>query len=123
MCSTLPEEQDNARNSALPLLEQLLHETVESKRTGWVFEPMSLRQKVGRRYFGERLTAERVGKVLSEIGKAARVIVDEGNPRTGAGVKYASCHDLRRTFAVRLYDADMPPELLRKLMRHSDIRT
>ena len=31
--------------------------------------------------------------------------------------------DLRRTFAVRLRNANLPPELIRKLMRHSDIKT
>jgi hypothetical protein len=39
---------------------------------------------------------------LSKNGEGAGSIVDDGNPRTAIGVKYASCHDLRRTFAVRL---------------------
>ncbi len=49
--------------------------------------------------------------------------MDEGNARTKAPAKYASAHDLRRTFAIRLRNADLPPELIRKLMRHSDIKT
>ena len=62
---------------------------------------------------------------LSE--STAGMIVDEGNPRTGRGVKYASTHDLRRTFAVwlhlaRLHQSRIPPHLITKLMRHSDYR-
>ena len=62
---------------------------------------------------------------LSE--STAGMIVDEGNPRTGGGVKYASTHDLRRTFAVwlhlaRLHQSRIPPHLITKLMRHSDYR-
>ena len=49
-------------------------------------------------------------------------IVDEGDPRTGRGLKYASTHDLRRTFAVRLHQSRIPPHLITKLMRHSDYR-
>ena len=50
------------------------------------------------------------------------MIVDEENPRTGRGVKYASTHDLRRTFAVRLHQSQIPPHLITKLMRHSDYK-
>ena len=49
--------------------------------------------------------------------------MDEGDPRTGRGVKYASAHDLRRTFAVRLKRSGMPPDLIQQLMRHADFRT
>ena len=41
---------------------------------------------------------------------------------TGREVKYASTHDLRRTFAVRLHQSRIPPHLITKLMRHSDYR-
>jgi len=70
----------------------------------------------------DRPNPERVGKVVERIGKTAGVIVDEGDPRTGRGVKYASTHDLRRTFAVRLRQSRIPPHLITKLMRHSDYR-
>ena len=49
-------------------------------------------------------------------------IVGEEDPRTGRGVKYASTHDLRRTFAVRLHQSQIPPHLITKLMRHSDYK-
>ena len=70
-----------------------------------------------------RLTTRHVSRVISRIGKAAGVIVDEGDPRTGRGVKYASAHDLRHTFAVRLKRSGMPPDLIQQLMRHADFRT
>lgn len=74
-------------------------------------------------YRGERLTAERVGKIVSTIGEEAGIVVDDGDPKTGRPQKYASTHDLRRTFAQRLADAGLPPELTQKMMRHADIKT
>ena len=118
--------QKNRKSQEIPLcpwFESLLLETPEPLRTGWVFEPESLERKVGRRPRSDRLSAERVGKILVAIGKKSGVIVDDGNPRTGSPKKYASCHDFRRTFATNLYESELPPELIRKLMRHSDIRT
>lgn len=47
----------------------------------------------------------------------------KGNRKTGAPLKHATAHDRSRTFAVRLRNASKPPELIRKLMRHSDIKT
>ena len=67
----------------------------------------------------ERLAVDWVKRILSRIGKTAGVVVDEGDPRTGRGIKYASTHDLQRTFAVRLKRSGMPPDL----MRHADFRT
>ena len=60
--------------------------------------------------------------MVSRSGKAAGIIVEEGNPRTGRGVKYASTHDLRRTFAVRLHQSPIPPHWITRLMRHSDYK-
>ena len=88
-----------------------------------MFTPASLEPNVGRVPRNERVTTGRVGKIISKIGKKALIIVDEGNPRTGSPKKHASAHDLRRTFAQRLADSELPPELVRRLMRHADIRT
>jgi len=110
--------QKNKKSQEIPLcpwLEDLLDES--ESRTGWVFNPPALKGGC------ERLSTERVGKIISKIGRRAGIVVDEGNRRTGSGPKYASCHDLRRTFATKLYESDLPPELIRKLMRHADIRT
>ena len=118
--------QKNGKTEELPMvpwLEALLYETPEQERTGWVFEPGSLQLQHGRPEDRERPHTDWVGKIVSRIGKAAGIIVDEGNPRTGRGVKYASTHDLRRTFAVRLRQSSVPPHLIQKLMRHTDYRT
>ena len=107
----------------MPWFDELLQETPEGNRTGWVFEPVSLTVNQKQKTYTERLTTTHVGRVISRVGKAAGVIVDEGDPRTGRGVKYASAHDLRRTFAVRLKRSGMPPDLIQQLMRHADFRT
>jgi len=57
------------------------------------------------------------------IGERAGIIVDDGNARTGSAEKYASTHDLRRTFSQRLADSDLPTAMAAKLMRHADERT
>ena len=114
--------QKNRKKETIPLcpwLEDLLLETPKKLRTGWVFNPKSLQANYGRPS-PERLTAERVGKIVSKIGKAAGVIVDRSDK---GEIKYASLHDLRRTFAQNLADSDMPKELVKTLMRHADIRT
>ena len=56
-------------------------------------------------------------RIFADIGKQAAVIVDQS---TG---KYASCHDLRRTFAQWLVSAGVSPYDLGVLMRHKDIAT
>ena len=75
--------------------------------------------KLGLPSRGDRPHQEWVGKVVG-IGKAAGFIVDEGDPITGRGPKLASTHDLRCTFAVLERQAGIPPQLIRKLLRHSD---
>lgn len=117
--------QKNKRTQEIPLcpwLEDLLLETPPELRTGWVFNPESIQGLRGRRG-PARLSADRVGKIITKIGQRAGVIVDQGNPRTGSPVKFASLHDLRRTFAQRLADSNLEPKLVQRLMRHADIRT
>lgn len=57
-----------------------------------------------------------VSKLVSEIGSKAGVVV---NPKTR---KYASAHDLRRSFGQR-WAARVMPQILMQLMRHADIST
>jgi integrase len=73
-----------------PEFALMLKEVPVSQRKGFVF------RLNGRGHGGGRLKANAVSKIVSEIGKAAGVKVYT-NPRTGK-VKYASAHDLRRTF-------------------------
>jgi len=69
-----------------------------------------------------------VSAFVGRIGEAARIKVDErvkkdrqtGERRTV--VKYASAHDLRRSFGFRWSRRILPAEL-RELMRHADIQT
>ena len=57
---------------------------------------------------------------MAEIGKAANVKVN-ADMRTGK-VKYASAHDLRRSFGER-WAAKVMPQMLMLLMRHESIET
>ena len=82
-------------------------------RNGYVFKPKPLRQRYSR-----RLSAHRVGEVVSKIGQAAGIKVDQD----GSTVKYASAHDLRRSFGARWAMKVMPP-VLQELMRHESIQT
>lgn len=63
---------------------------------------------------------ERVSKTISRIGALAgiQVNVDARNGR----IKYASAHDLRRSFGERWARLVMP-QVLRELMRHESIET
>jgi integrase len=68
----------------------------------------------------KRLVTERVGKIISNIGEAANVKVHT-DPKTGK-VKFASAHDLRRSFGERWAPRVMP-QVLMELMRHETIET
>ena len=57
-----------------------------------------------------------ISKMLSEIGEASGIVVDE---KSG---KFASAHDLRRSFGERWMSRVMPA-VLQKLMRHASIET
>lgn len=109
-----------------PEFAELLLTVPESDRRGRVF-----------RLVGQAGTEARdlawVSAVICRIGKAARVKVDERtkrkpDPKAPGGaklvnvVKYASAHDLRRSFGFRWSRRILPAEL-RELMRHADIQT
>ena len=91
-----------------------LEETPANLRTGPVFRLNARRGHAG------RISAEQAGKVISEIGEAAGVKVWT-NPRNGQ-IKYASAHDLRRSFGTR-WALQVKPFCLQELMRHSNILT
>jgi site-specific recombinase XerD len=97
-----------------PEFAEFLEATPKNERTGRIFRPMAKRA-------GARLPlAHRVGELVSAIGKAAGVKVHT-DPRTGR-VKYASAHDLRRSFGER-WAARVMPQTLMELMRHESIET
>lgn len=83
----------------------------EGDRRGRVFRLLSKRGNAVR-------SLEEVSKTICAIGQTAGVVVDS------AKGKFASAHDLRRSFGLRW--ASRPyvlPQLLKELMRHADIST
>ncbi len=88
----------------------------EANRRGWVFRPLD---KLGAPHQRNRLV---IGPVVSAIGKSAGVIVNEKKRGDEVVRKYASAHDLRRSFGNRWAKRVMPA-VLRKLMRHATVQT
>ncbi len=105
----------------LPTLEAVLLETPKAQRFGWIFNPLSLQTKLGRKVRHQRPSAEWVSRILCRIGAKAGVIVQaakgEGKP------KFASAHDLRRSCAERLANAGVPEREVAKVLRHADVET
>ena len=116
------------RNRLLPLAPEfcrLLARVPMNKRRGRVFSvPQS---KTGR-----QLPCDEVSKVICEIGRKAGVKVrskvkSKIDPATGERrpvevVKFASAHDLRRSFGER-WSERVLPKVLMELMRHESIGT
>ena len=71
----------------------------------------------------ERMTKERVGRIIAMIGKKADIVVQLEDPRTHQRTKYASAHDIRRGLAQRLINAGVSAETLKVVMRHTDFAT
>ena len=70
---------------------------------------------------GHMETTHRLSRIISNAGKAARVLVKaDGGPR--GKPKYASAHDLRRTF-VTFWLSRLTIAEVRKLSRHSSVET
>ena len=104
------------RSRVLPMapeFAEFLRQTADNKRHGYVFAPLPRRQR-----YGDRLSAEHIGRVVTAIGKAANVKVSA----TATKVKYASAHDLRRSFGER-WSSRVLPQILMELMRHESIAT
>lgn len=87
--------------------------TPEAERTGYVFNP------VAERVHADRLTPLRVCHIVSKIGRKAGVKV---MTKADGGVKYASAHDLRRSFGER-WSSRVMPQVLMELMRHESMET
>lgn len=118
--------QKNETEEEIPLLpdfEKLLLETPEDQRHGWVFNPQPLTLSKARAQQHARPDVQWVGKIVSRIGKAAGVIVEEGDEKVGRPRKFASAHDLRRSCAERLMWAGIPPTTICRIMRHASWET
>ena len=92
-----------------PDFAEFLLETPDDQRTGPVFKLDGLQT-------GRPMTPKRIGRVVSAIGKKAGVVVNK------ADGKYASAHDLRRSFGTR-WSSKVKPATLQLLMRHKAIET
>lgn len=108
-----------------PEFAQFLEAVPDLQRGGYVFAPKAQRRP-------GRLGEQRVGRIISEIGHRAGVVV---SPQRGIAAtddrpasadfkpaKYASAHDLRRSFGER-WASRVMPQVLRELMRHESIET
>jgi integrase len=118
--------QKNDTEQTIPLLpwfEDVLLEVEQEQRTGWVFSPVSLQLKLGRGARHSRPKADWVARIISRIGKAAGIVVEEADAKTGRPEKYASAHDLRRSCGERLRNSGVPPLLICRVMRHSSWET
>ena len=98
-----------------PEFALLLLETPSDRRVGPVFQLPKSAQRT------KETRANWVGRVISKIGKKAGIKV-RIDPGRGNAVKYASAHDLRRSFGARWARRVMPADL-KELMRHESIET
>lgn len=116
----IPSEAEKANKDRLlpitPQFAKLLESVPERERRGRVFNLLAAN--------GKSLPATRrlVGPIVSAIGKAAGVVVDERTKGKEIVRKFASAHDLRRAFGQR-WASKVMPTVLRELMRHEDIGT
>lgn len=92
-----------------PDFAESLLATPEDQRQGLIFKLEGL-------FTGRPMTPRRVGRVVSEIGRQAKVVVNK------AEGKFASAHDFRRAFGTR-WARKVMPMVLQKLMRHESIET
>jgi integrase len=115
MLRILAELEKGGRDRLLPIAPEFarfLLQTPEAERHGRVFKPLGTE--------GNIVEFSRVCRGIGLIGKAAGVKVAT-DPRTGK-VKYASAHDLRRSFGER-WASRVMPQVLMALMRHESIDT
>ena len=112
-----------------PEFGEMLLATPEAERRGRVFKLLgAVNPNGGPKDVGPVSDPDYISHVVCRIGEAAGVKVDskvKRDRKTGEErevVKYASAHDLRRSFGFRWSRRIMPAEL-RELMRHADIAT
>lgn len=94
--------QKSRRDEIVPItpdFAEFLRATPVSERQGLVFP-----------------SSTRVGRVISAIGQVAGIVVNHDNK------KYASAHDLRRSFCTR-WSKKVRPVVLQRLARHASIQT
>ena len=112
----IPQGADKSKSDKIlpmaPEFAVFLDETPQAERNGFVFNPIPQNKKRK----DSRLSVQQVGRIISEIGEAAEIVV---NDKSGS---FASAHDLRRSFGQR-WKAKLMPARLAELMRHKSIST
>ncbi len=101
------------RDRLLPITPDfaaLLRGVPPASRTGFVFNP--------RMANGRIKSVNTASKIVSAIGEAAMVVVDERDGQK----QHATAHDLRRSFGER-WARRVMPIVLKELMRHDSIET
>jgi integrase len=98
----------------VPEFAELLDTVPDDERTGRIFTGLA------RRIHSDRLLMVSASAIISDIGKRANVKVHT-NAKTGK-VKFASAHDLRRSFGER-WAMRIMPQVLMELMRHESMET
>jgi integrase len=111
--------QKSRKDERLPMTEdlyRLLMQTPEAERHGRVFKLPATAKRAGRIVAA---IGERAGVVVATVEKRKRV---DGKLVTTTVKKFASAHDLRRSFGTRWAKRVMPL-VLKRLMRHSKTAT
>ncbi len=105
------EAEKGFQNRLMPLTPDFgrwILKTSSERQTGLVFPLVKARYK-------DVTHPDHVSKVITKIGRASKVQVS-------AAGKFASAHDLRRTFGLRWSQKRYPAEL-QQMMRHENIQT
>jgi integrase len=108
------EAEKGNKHRLLPITPEFaehLATVAEADRRGYVFKPS-----------GVPRTHTRVGKRISAIGKAAKVVTDQRDRDGEIEKQFATAHDLRRAFGFR-WSRRVMPTILRELMRHESLET
>jgi integrase len=111
------ELQKNGTDQICPIAPeffQLLEQVPQPERNGQVFK-LGMFKRIRTQDWKEKSS-----KVISNIGRKAGIVVAT-DVRTGKQ-KFASAHDLRRSFGER-WSTRVLPQVLKELMRHESITT
>lgn len=98
------------------------------ERKGRVFRPMvepKVFEEGGARHVSASLNT--IGEKIALFGRKAGIVTGVRLQHTKEGTKevprYASAHDLKRTFARRQLDLGIPPDVVAKMCQHSTFDT
>lgn len=107
--------QKSGIDSEVPLTDEALAWLRSLPQSGrWVCRTIGAK--------GPHKTPGRLGRVISEAGQRANVVVKRFRKASGEKIKYASAHDLRRTFATSLAAYGLDDKEKIKLTRHADVQ-